>query len=404
MCPSSPLLFSEIPTLALSIKDLQEIMSPLSELGKGESTFEVNGLAITVRNLTPDEEIQTQRYARNALTEGDANDQINALDYLDRFRTICLGYAIVQIGAMDFRGVTTIETGEKLPNGVAVKVKKHEAIMKVVESWSRPMTVAVFQRLTSLLEKIESDVEKSLKFDEDNKDAEIARLEEKLTELRASKAKTEAGANDPRGLLIDAAANKPSKPNVPASPTSTEGGERVTWETARVNRTTDEAPTFLDMPSDIPKSLVEDSVGVILAEVGGAAPTEVQAPPVEAEPEHPAPVQDRKPVFGNRPPVRHAAEVDSDPLKDIQSSLVDVSDANVIEAENQRLMADRARRMAPVPPHLSAREVAQSIEKAGTIDGLDVYKMPVQNLDRTVVPRPTHVVTSNTNPNFRPAK
>jgi hypothetical protein len=287
---------------------------------------------------------------------------------------------------------------------VAVKVKKHEAIMKVVESWSRPMTVAVFQRLTSLLEKIESDVEKSLKFDEDNKDAEIARLEEKLTELRASKAKTEAGANDPRGLLIDAAANKPSKPNVPASPTSTEGGERVTWETARVNRTTDEAPTFLDMPSDIPKSLVEDSVGVILAEVGGAAPTEVQAPPVESEPEHPAPVQDRKPLFGNRPPVRHAAEVDSDPLRDIQSSLVDVSDANVIEAENQRLMADRARRMAPVPPHLSAREVAQSIEKAGTIDGLDVYKMPVQNLDRTVVPRPTHVVTSNTNPNFRPAK
>lgn len=397
MCPSSPLLFSEIHTLALSIKDLQEIMSPLSELGKGEATFEVSGLAVTVRNLTPDEEIQTQRYARNALTEGDANDQINALDYLDRFRTCCLGYAIVQIGAMDFRGVATIETGEKLPNGVAVKVKKHEAIMKVVESWSRPMTVAVFQRLTSLLEKIESDVEKSLKFDDDNKDAEISRLEEKLTELRASKAKTDAGATDPRGLLIDAASNKPAKPTVSAAPTGTGGGERVTWETARVNKTTDEAPSFIDMPSDIPKSLVEGDLDETLSEVGGAEPMGVQSPTVEA-------VQDRKPVFGNRPPVRHAAEVDSDPLKDIQSSLVDVSDANVIEAENQRLMADRARQMAPVPPHLSAREVAQSIEKAGTIDGLDVYKMPVQNLDRTVVPRPTHVVTSNTNPNFRPAK
>jgi hypothetical protein len=137
-------------------------MAPLTELGKGEDTFEVNGLQITVRSLTPEEEIATQRYAKGALVEGDANDNISTMDYLDRFRSACLGYAIVQIGDVDFRDVLTVETGEKLSSGVTVKIKKYEAIIKVVETWSRPMAVAVFQRFTSLMDKIEAKDRKSV--------------------------------------------------------------------------------------------------------------------------------------------------------------------------------------------------------------------------------------------------
>jgi hypothetical protein len=370
--------------VTLSIKDLQSIMAPLTELGRGEATFEVGGLSITIRTLTPEEEIATQRYARGALTDGDSNDQINALDYLDRFRAACLGYAIVQIGDVDFRGVSTVETGEKLPNGVAVKVKKHEAIMRVMDEWSRTMVTTLFQRFTALMEKVEAGVEKTLKYDNDHIDAEIARLEEKLTELKGTKAKRDAGKEDPRGSVRDAAANKPKDTQPEAAP-------KETWETARSNRTSADAPVTLDAPPDIPKSVVVED--------------EAPAPQPKAEA---APAPQRRPVFGDRPKPREVTPspaVEEDPLKGVMSSLADTSDPDVIEAENRRIMAERLSRK---PPHIAAREVAQAVEQAGAIDGVPVFKMPVQDLNPDTAKKPVRtpptVAKSNINPNFRPAK
>ena len=369
-------------------------MAPLSELGKGEATFEVNGLTLTIRTLTPEEEIAIQRYARGALTEGDANDQINALDYLDRFRSGCLGHAIVQIGDMDFRGMSTVETGDVLPSGVTVKVKKHEAIMQVIGTWSRPMVVAVFQRFTSLMERIESNVEKSLKYDDDHIDAQIARLEEKLSELKATKSKVEAGENDPRKDTIELAGDRPVKPK--ADNHTEPGPTPVTWETARVNRTSEETPLSVDVGDDVPKTLEEE-----LATFPVAA-----QPMVEKAQAAPEASQPRRPVFGDRPAPREVAKVDdNDPLRDVTSSLVDTSDPSVIDAENRRLMAERAKR---IPPHQSAREVAQAIEQTGTRDGMPVFKMPTETLtrdtDKPVGRTPPPVTRSNMNPNFRPAK
>lgn len=381
--------------MALSLKDLQAVMAPLTELGKGEATFEVNGLTITIRTLTPEEEISIQRYARGALTEGDANDQINALDYLDRFRAGCLGHAIVQIGGLDFRGLATVETGETLPSGVTVKVKKHEAIMQVIETWSRPMVVAVFNRFTSLMERIETNVEKSLKFDDDHIESEIARLEEKLLELKAIKNKQDVGANDPRKDTIEIAGDRPAKPK--AGNTTEPGPTPVTWETARVNRTSDESPLSVEVAEGVSKALESDVSTVPVA----------AQPMVENSAAPQPPAQPRRPVFGDRPPVRDVPKVEdnTDPLRDVSSSLVDTSDPAVIEAENRRLMADRARR---TPPHQSARETAQAIEQSGTRDGVPVFRMPTETLTRDtekpVGRTPPPVTRSNTNPNFRPAK
>lgn len=376
--------------MTLSIKDLQSIMAPLTELGRGEATFEVGGLSITLRTLTPEEEIATQRYARGALTDGDSNDQINALDYLDRFRASCLGYAIVQIGDTDFRGVTTIETGEKLPNGVAVKVKKHEALMKVTESWSRVMVTTLFQRFTSLMEKVESGIEKTLKYDDDHIDAEISRLEEKLNELKSTKSKRDVSKSDPRDNALNVASEKPlkasPKPSEPEAPAPKE-----TWETAHGNRAATESPEVLEPPADIPRSLASDDE---------TAPARAEAPTPAA----------RKPVFGDRPKPREVspATEETDPLEGVQSSLVDTGDPAVIDAENRRLMAERAKRLAPVPPHMAAREVAKAVEQAGSIDGVPVFKMPVQELNPDTAQRPARtpppVAKSNINPNFRPAK
>lgn len=392
--------------MALSLKDLKDLMAPLTEIGKGESTFEVNGVAITIRTLTPEEEIATQRYARGALTEGDANDQINALDYLDKFRLSCLSHAIIQIGNLDFRNVSTIETGEKLSSGVAVKVKKHEAIMQVMEAWSRAMVTAIFQRFTSLTEKIEAQVEDKLKYDDDHIDAEIARLEDKLTDLRSMKSKRDVGNDDPRRDAMEAASKR--KPSKPASEESEEAPASVkeTWETARQSRKSQEEASLMEMPPDIPKTVIEDETDEARVEDepdAKAAPVAPRPAPVVASP------SERKPVFGDRPKPRETAprEAAKDPLDDVESSLVDTSDPTVIEAENQRLMAERARRMMPQPPHISAREVAQTIEQSGNIEGVPVYKMPVQNLTPETKKGPARtppVVKSNVNPNFRPSK
>jgi hypothetical protein len=86
--------------------------------------------------------------------------------------------------------------------------------------------------------------------------------------------------------------------------------------------------------------------------------------------------------------------------------LVDTSDPDVIEAENRRLMAERAKRIAPVPPHLAAREAAKAIEQSGSIEGVPVFKMPMQDLTPSE-PSPQTRKTpapSNVNPRFRPAK
>lgn len=406
--------------MSLSMKDLQEVMAPLTEIGKGEATFEVNGLKVTVRTLTPEEEIATQRYARGALTEGDNNDQINALDYLDRLRAATLGYSIVQIGDTDFRGVDTIETGEKLSTGVAVKIKKNEAIIKVIEGWSRTMMTAVFQRFTSLLSKVEAQVEKSIQYDDDHIDAEIIRLEEKLAELKAEKTKRDAGKNDPRKDMLDAAAGKTDKPKPEVKP------EKVTWETIETH-TTDEPAMAVAVPSDIPRTLEgkEPLKPESLPPDATKPPVEATKPPREPSrpveavdmapapaPENVAPKGQRKPVFGDRPPPREAPPQEpkkpDDPLGDVQSSFME--DSSEVEAENRRLALERARRLSPKPPHQSAREVAEALEKpeaVGTKDGVPVFKMPTETLTPETKGQPQRPAAqpprSNVNPHFRPA-
>ena len=388
--------------MALSLKDLKAVMAPLTQLGKGEDHFEVDGLTITVRTLSPGEEVAIQRYARGALTEGDANDQINALDYLDRFRLACLGYAIVQIGDLDFRDTSTVETGDTLPSGVAVKIKKHEAIMQVMGEWTRPMVVAVFNRFTSLTEKVETAIDKSIKFDDDHIDAEIARLEERLGELKATKVKKAAADSDPREDTLAAASNKP----LPSAANKTEPGPtQVTWETARMNRTSEDAALSVASPESIPKSVVVEE-GVQEERAAAVPPTSSVASETPPAPtEAPSAGPSRRPLFGERPPVR-APQTRELPASfdEVETSLVDTSDQSVIAAETARLLALRAQR---VPPHLAARDVAKATQ-TGNIEGVPVFKMPVEHLTpetvRTPGRMPPPVTRSNVNPHFRPAK
>jgi len=424
----------------ITLEDLKKEMAPLSEIGKGESSFEVMGVQITLRALAPDEEIDVQRFARSVLSEGDLNDQINALEYLDRFRTASLGYSIVQIGDLDFRDVEVVETGEKLANGTSVKLRKHEAIQRLISSggWSRQMVVAVYRKFGELHSKVEKEVEGLIEFEPVDYDTEISRLQDQIRELqeeklRMSLSETDSRTSNREKVLISStgASKKPA-----------------TRETSETQRSVPEESTTVVVPSDVVRTISEDSdekEEMAASEDGEEYMTDVDgeeasSPPSPSPPrssvfdrvKEPGKVSPPSQVAASRPFPQVAASrplpqvaasrplpdpmENRDDLSDVVSSMVDTNDPDsldkAVEAETQRII--EMRRHGRTPPHMNARQVAESLQPVeqpslvGKRDGIEVYKMPTQNIGargKAVDPvRPVAPAPVRGNPRFTPTK
>jgi hypothetical protein len=396
--------------MALTLQDLKTAMAPLAEIGKGELTFEVSGTLITLRALTPDEEIQVQRHARSILADGDLTDQANALEYLDRFRIASLGYSIVHIGALDFRDVEFVETGEKLPNGVAIKVKRHEAIQQLVGTWSRNMAVAVFKKFGELMNDVEKEVDGLIVFDPIDYDGEISRLEERVRELHEEKARAKASEDDLRTNLRNQVASSGKSFRKPNGESTAQTEDSLQDQTS----TRQEADS-VTVPSDVDREVISED----------------GTPPESPDVQPTAPAGPRAPVFARSgarvPPPAPTAEIASraqpqdpevgnDPLSGVMSSMVDMNDPDMaekaVEAETRRLIEMRS--AGRQPPHQKAKQVAQEMAKqevehpvaAGTKNGVEVYKMPTQTLTDRRPPEgpPAAPVKSNVNPRFKPTR
>ena len=171
----------------VNLKDLKSALSKVADLGSQERSFEVNGTKITLRVLRPNEEIEVQKKAMEALSEDGETNQVTAADYLQRFRIATLSHAIVAIDSLDLRNVKHIETGETLANGVSIKIPKHEALENLVSEWGRDMLSSVFKKFGELTEFVEAQVEDSIVYEPEVLDKEIERLEERLKELKAKR-------------------------------------------------------------------------------------------------------------------------------------------------------------------------------------------------------------------------
>jgi hypothetical protein len=423
-------------------------MSPLTNVGKGESTFEVLGLTITLRALTGDEEIEVQRAARSSLpAEGEVTDQVAMLEYLDKFRNGSLGYAIVQVGKLDFRNVEFVETGAKLANGQAVKIRKHEAVQQVVAKWSRSMTVAVFKKFGELMNSVEKEVDALIAFDPVDYDAEISRLEERIRELKDDKARSEAADLDPRSNVRNQVMNASAKAKAKAASDVSE----------QLN--TNVESDSVHVPSDEEREVAEETYES--EEIGDTEDFSPSSEPEVEEPPPPAEPTPRKPVYAReeppvRPPPGRPSSASSTPpgptSEPVRSSMVDLDDPDSAKdemaAETQRILAMKAA-AAKKAPHFAARAAAASFDPAqaskaignvpqkevgretnpfgtketaaptqveqprlaGEMHGKEVYSMPEQVMtDRgriapvsPVVP-PVQSSPQNVNPRFKPAK
>ena len=355
----------------LDMQALEAAFARIGEIGKGEIEVEVDGSRVVLRTLTPEEDVEVQRFAR-----GENIDELDNITLIERFKRATLGYAIVQVGSLNLRGVSSIPTGETLGNGTPVRIPKHEAVRRIATKWSRHATTIVFQQYAELVKRVEDDANARVKFDTATVDAEVERLESRLADLRK----------------MQAISTKVEEP----SPSDLVEAEATLTQTA-----IHPAPRQRILPTT-------------------AAPPPRAQPEPEAEPQ-PEPEAEPHTAFDN-----------------IRSSVGDFS-LDDIAAEEQRILEARALRArkaeeaahaAPLPsvpqgrtpPHLAARAVQEEVEgslEAATVappvGGLEAYRMPAANLtDRgrmNTPPAPARSqrapsvnqtpTTAPTNPNFR---
>jgi hypothetical protein len=343
----------------LDLRSLENAFARISQIGKGESEVEVDGVRVVLRTLLPEEDVAVQRYARG---EGE-DETLETLNMVERYKRATIAYAVVQVNELDLRGVTTIPTGEVLPNGVPVQMPKVLAVRRIVDSWSAQATTILFQRYADLIKQVEDETNAKVKYDTSNIDAEIERLNARIDELRRIKtvATPTNSASQVEAVREVNAAARPSPVGIADTPTSPMPRQRV-------------QPT-------------------------------VTAPPPPVAPEV----------------VSAAPEVVPDQMPDVMNSFGEATEEEVA-AEMARISRARSRMETPepipvphqrVPPHLAAAQLAQPLASATQVDsvnGLETFRLPAtvvtdrgRPVERKVSPASVNHTPNMapTNPNFK---
>lgn len=365
----------------LNLQILEQAFSSISNIGKGTIECDVDGQSVLLMALLPHEEVAVQKYAAVALEEN--KDALSAnTEFLDRFQVSLLSYAVVKVGPLDLRTYEYIETGEKLPNGVAVKIPRHDAVRRMVGGWSRVVRQYLFRKYSELMERIDIDADKLIKYDPIDLDAEIERLTDRIKDLRDRKAEQESEkqAKHPFRQQVDNFANRPEKEAQPE-------------------------------PEQPQQPLPPD-------------------PPFQPQPRQPITPSTMPPPAKMAPAPQPSAAQVLDNIEQAQAQVqVEMGDdlETQIAAENQRLLLARQARQQqqvappivhqpqPVrrpPPHLSVsldEENLDAVEKLGEVGGQEAYRIgqvptlsdkspQTRDASRAVVNQPSK---GTENPRFR---
>lgn len=411
----------------LDLKALEQALTTIGNVGKGEITFSVDDVAITLRMLTADEEIAVSRFA------SEANDEAKEADgptFLERYKRSTLSYSIIQVGALDLRGVDSIPTGEVTEAGVPVRVQKHIAVRKIVDGWARAASLAVFQKYLELIRRVDAEAERAVKFTPGDIGAEIDRVQRRLDALKKEKEREES-TQSAGSQIVAAVATEDQRER---------DRLKVVAEHVAGQVTTDSVQT--SVPPRAPS----------VPEPEGAPPA-AAPPPVAAAPPPAGPQQPRQRVGPQvappppRPVVPPPAPAPVEPIGErgfdgIQDSLGDGDDA--IAAETARIQAARikarqvsrdsvremetavipGRPSSRTPPHRAAANTADAVldaggnsieaaRPAGKVAGKEAYRLPAENLTdrgrRAEVPKGPAVVNQvdtgkPNNPRFRSPK
>ena len=165
--------------MTINLSQLKELMSPLTQLCQREREVDLQGIKVVIKHLTPKEELDVQKLLPEL--EG-----ATAVEFADVFRRETLARSIVQVGDLDLRDTKEIETGETLPNGKAVKVSKEEAVVQVMDNWSKYVLAKLVEQYGHLSEEIEKGLDDSLKINIEDTEAEKEQLKARIENLEVA--------------------------------------------------------------------------------------------------------------------------------------------------------------------------------------------------------------------------
>jgi outer membrane biosynthesis protein TonB len=378
----------------MNIEALKAALQPLTQWGQDEHTFDVEGVEVTLRPLLPKEEIACQSYAAAVLAEAqeeegleddDPLSRVAALRYFDKFRTEVISYALVAVGAVDFRGIKYLETGE-VQGGMAVKITKHVAVRSIVEeSWSRGMITITFSKYGDLITKIAEKADKIAKESVGDLEAEIDRVEIRLQALKRD---------------LDSRAKGDSSVTSQQIRSLVQAGEQIEQE---INETIDTARADREAAEAIRRA------AEVVEEPPAPAPREPvtpkTAPPPTSRPRPPAP------KAAAPAPEPEPAPAPAPPAPEPEPAPKLTPEARIRAAQEQSETAAKT--------GLGASDMSQA-QPAGTIETADgpveVFRLPSETLSERGMDQPANVnqrrtarvevdpdpAKSSLNPNFKP--
>lgn len=370
----------------MRLKSLRQALAPLTKFGQEETSFEVEvpgegSIQVCLRPLLPKEEIECQRRAREILLEAQEREEEKeevsraaAIEYFDKFRIEVISYALVQVGDQSFRGEKFVDTDEVLPNGTPIRIPIHQALRELIsEEWSRSMITICWSKYGELMTKIAQRAEKIAEQTISDMDAEIQRVSERLTRLKAER--EERAKGDPT----------------------------VTMDQIRAL-------------TNLGKALeeeVEDTIQRVQAEKELRKTLEENEDlPEEDFPEEPPPVKRREPVIPpvvppptSKPPYSPPRREPENPPEEFRSSFEDTEDSLAQELEFARIR--EAQRIS--------RENSKGVSGAEPIGvvtspsgkSLEAYRLPSETISSRggeAPPREKRNPVGNHNPNFVPPK
>ena len=367
----------------MNLQELRGALQPLQSFGTEELTFDVEETIVSMRPLLPKEEVSAQQYAASLLEEDEADDadedrvlsRASALRYFDQFRTEVIAYALMQVGDLDLRGISHIETGETLENGTAVRVPKHIALRELISAeWSRAMITICFSRYGDLVTKIAEKADKIAKSSVADLDAEIERVEKRLDDLRDEREMRAAG--DP------SVTTQQIRSLVAA-------GEALEQE---IDQTIDVARAERKAADAIRRAAMEglDAEDAEADDDGDLEPEPAPEPP---------PPEPRQSVIPPRavPPTKKVPRPDIDTPPGFVSSFADPEeDPHALDADEARIKAARRYAAQAARDEITGDPLAQA-EQVGTVKqgGKDIpaFKLPTTDLGDTPVHKETETIS-----------
>lgn len=169
--------------MSLSLNTLKASLNKITNLGYIERVITVGDNKITLRSLKPKEEIELQKI----ISDLSKNTEVSTLEFVDIIRRETLSRSIIEINDIKLNDNDLVETGEYLPNGLPVKINKIEAVSTIIDEFPRLVLSKIFEEMNSLVEEAENRTNTILKVSQENIDAEIEVLENRIKHLKFTK-------------------------------------------------------------------------------------------------------------------------------------------------------------------------------------------------------------------------